>query len=160
MKASYFSTDVQEFIRTLAKHEVRYVIVGGEAVVYHGHARLTNGIDFFYEPTLENAEKLYAALDEYWLGEIPGLKSMEGLLIIDATVQFGDLPNMIVLCNSLTGVSFEEAWESKVEESVRIKGKKYPLYFIGLEELVGNKKALKRPIDNEDLKYLKALIKK
>jgi len=85
---------------------------------------------------------------------------MEGLLIIDATVQFGDLPNMIVLCNSLTGVSFEEAWDSKVEESVRINGKKHTLYFIGLEELVRNKKALKRPIDNEDLKYLKALIKK
>lgn len=160
MKASYFSADVQEFFRTLAKHEVRYVIVGGEAVVYHGHARVTNGIDFFYEPIIENAEKLYAALDEYWLGEIPGLKSMEGLLIIDATVQFGDLPNMIVMHNSLTGVSFEEAWESKVEESVRIKGKKHPLYFIGLEELVRNKRALKRPIDNEDLKYLKALIKK
>jgi len=160
MKASYFSTDVQEFIRALSKHDVRYIIVGGEAVIYHGHARLTNGIDFFYEPTLENAEKLYAALDEYWLGEIPGLKSFEGLLIIGATVQFGDLPNMIVLYNSLTNVSFEEAWESKIEESVRIKGKKYPFNFIGLEDLVRNKKALKRPIDNEDLKYLKALIRK
>jgi hypothetical protein len=160
MKASYFSTDVQEFIRMLSKHDVRYIIAGGEAVIYHGHARLTNGIDFFYEPTIENAEKLYAALDEYWLGEIPGLKSFEGLLIIDATVQFGDLPNMIVLCNSLTGVTFDEAWESKIEENIRIKGKKYPLYFIGLEELVRNKKALKHPIDKEDLKYLKALIKK
>ncbi len=160
MKASYFSTDVQEFIRMLSKHDVSYVVVGGEAVVYHGHARLTNGIDFFYEPTIENAEKLYTALDEYWLGEIPGLKSWEGLLIIDATVQFGDLPNMIVLYNSLTGITFDEAWESKNEESIRIKGKKYPLYFIGLDELVKNKKALKRPIDNEDLKYLKALIKR
>lgn len=160
MKASYFTEDVQEFIRALSKHDVRYVIVGGEAVVYHGHARLTNGIDFFYEPTIENAEKLYATLDEYWLGEIPGLKSWEGLLIIGATVQFGDVPNMIVLYNSLTGVAFEEAWESKVEESIRIKGKKYPLYFIGLGELVKNKMALKRPNDKEDLKYLQALIKK
>jgi predicted nucleotidyltransferase len=160
MKASYFSTDVQEFIRALSTHNVRYVIVGGEAVIYHGHARVSQGIDLFYEPTIENAEKLYAALDEYWLGEIPGLKSFEGLLIIGATVQFGDLPNMIVLYNSLTGVSFEEIWESKIEENIRIKGKKYPLCFIGLEELVRNKKALRRPIDNEDLKYLKALIKK
>ncbi len=160
MKASYFSVDVQEFIQTLSKHDVRYVIVGGEAVIYHGHARVSQGIDLFYEPTIENAEKLYAALDEYWLGEIPGLKSFEGLLIIGATVQFGDLPNMIVLYNSLTGVSFEEALESRVEENIRLKGKKYPFYFIGLEELVRNKKALKRPIDNEDLKYLKARIKK
>lgn len=160
MKASYFSSDVQEFIRVLCDHDVRYMIVGGEAVVYHGHARLTNGIDFFYEPTAENAEKLWNALDEYWAGEIPGLKSAEGLLLIGATVQYGVNPNQIVLYNSLTNVSFEEAWETKVQESARIKGKKYVVYFIGLEDLVKNKYALKRDIDKEDLKYLNALVKK
>jgi hypothetical protein len=160
MKASYFSPDVQEFIRVLADHDVRYVTVGGEAVVYHGHARLTNGIDFFYEPTAENAENLWNALDEYWAGEMPGLKSAEGLLLIGATVQYGVPPNQIVLYNSLTNVSFGEAWDAKVEESIRIRGKKYPLYFIGLEDLVKNKYALKRDIDKEDLKYLNALVKK
>jgi len=160
MKASYFSEDIQEFIRVLADHDVRYIIVGGEAVVYHGHARLTNGIDFFYEPTVKNTENLWNALDEYWAGEIPGLKSAEGLLIIGATVQYGVPPNQIVLSNSLTNVTFDEAWQSRVEESVRIMGKKYPLYFIGLEDLVKNKYALKRDIDREDLKYLQALIKK
>jgi predicted nucleotidyltransferase len=160
MKASYFSTDVQEFIRVLTNHDVRCMIVGGEAVVYHGHARLTNGIDFFYEPTEQNAEKLWDALDEYWAGEIPGLKSAEGLLIIGATVQYGVPPNQMVLYNSLTDVSFDEAWESKMEDSIRVKGKKYPLYFIGLEDLIKNKYALKRDIDKEDLKYLNALVKK
>lgn len=160
MKASYFSNDVQEFIRVLAVHDVRYLVVGGEAVVYHGHTRLSNGIDFYYEPTVENAEKLWDALDEYWAGEMPGLKSAEGLLIIGATVQYGIPPNQIVLYNSLTNVSFDDAWDSKVEESLRIRGKKYPLYMIGLENLVKNKTALKRDIDKEDLKYLNTLIKK
>jgi len=160
MKASYFSTDVQEFIRVLTDHDVRNVIVGGEAVVYHGHARLTNGIDFFYEPTEENAQKLWDALDEYWAGEIPGLKSAEGLLLIGATVQYGVPPNQIVLQNSLTGVSFDEAWDSRVEDSIRVRGKKCPLPFIGLEDLIKNKYALKRDIDKEDLKYLNALVKK
>ena len=139
MKASYFSTDVQEFIRVLANHDVNYIIVGGEAVIYHGHARLSNGIDFFYEPTVENSEKLWDALDEYWAGDMPGLKSAEGLLLIGATVQYGVPPNQIVLYNSLTNVAFDEAWEAKVEESVRIRGKKYPVYFIGLEDLIKNK---------------------
>ena len=160
MKASYFSTDVQEFIRVLANHDVNYIIVGGEAVIYHGHARLSNGIDFFYEPTVENSEKLWDALDEYWAGDMPGLKSAEGLLLIGATVQYGVPPNQIVLYNSLTNVAFDEAWEAKVEESVRIRGKKYPVYFIGLEDLIKNKNALKRDIDKEDLKYLNALVKK
>jgi len=160
MKASYFSSDVQEFIRALSDHDVSYIIVGGEAVVYHGHARLTNGFDFYYEPTAENAQKLWDALDDYWAGEMPGLKSAEGLLLIGATVQYGVPPNQIVLYNSLTNVAFEEAWDAKVGESIRIKGKKYPIYFIGLEDLIKNKYALKRDIDKEDLKYLNALVKK
>jgi len=160
MKASYFSQDVQEFIRVLSDHDVRYVIVGGEAVIYHGHARLSNGIDFFYEPTVENAGKLWDALDEYWAGDMPGLKSAEGLLLIGATVQYGVPPNQIVLCNSMTNVSFDEAWQAKLEESIRIRGKKYPIYFMGLEDLIKNKYALKRDIDREDLKYLNALMKK
>ena len=160
MKASYFSTDVQEFIRALSNHDVRYIIVGREAVIYHGHARLTNGIDFFYEPTSENAEKLWDALDEYWAGDMPGLKSAEGLLIIGATVQYGVPPNQIVLYNSLTNMYFDEAWDAKVDESIRIRGKKYPIYFVGLEDLIKNKTALKRDIDKEDLKFLNALIKK
>ena len=160
MKASYFSTDVQEFIRVLANYDVHYIIVGGEAVIYHGHARLTNGIDFFYEPTVANAEKLWDALDEYWAGDMPGLKSSEGLLLIGATVQYGVPPNQIVLYNSLTNVAFDEAWEAKVEESIRFRGKKYPVYYIGLEDLIKNKNALKRDIDKEDLKYLNALAKK
>ncbi len=160
MKSSYFSEDVQEFIRALNNHDVHYLIVGGEAVIYHGHARLTKDFDIFYEPTEENAKKLYEALDDYWVGEIPGLKSFEGLLLIGATVQFGDTPNMIVLYNSMTNVSFQQAWESKVEESIRVRGKKYPVYYIGLEDLINNKKALKRDVDKEDLMYLQELMKK
>jgi hypothetical protein len=160
MKSSYFSEDIQEFIRALSDHGVHYLVTGGEAVIYHGHARLTKDFDFFYEPTVENAKKLYAALDDYWVGEIPGLKSFEGLLLIGATVQFGDTPNMIVLYNSMTNVSFQEAWESRVEENIRIRGKKVPVYYIGLDELIKNKKALKREIDKEDLKYLQERIKK
>jgi len=34
MKTSHFSLDIQEFLFLLSKHRVRYVIVGGEAVIY------------------------------------------------------------------------------------------------------------------------------
>ena len=45
MKSSYFSKDVREFLCLLYKYNVKYVIVGGEAVIFHGHARLTGDID-------------------------------------------------------------------------------------------------------------------
>ena len=46
-----FSADTLEFIRLLAKHSVRYVIVGGQAVIFHGYARFTGDVDFFIRTT-------------------------------------------------------------------------------------------------------------
>ena len=38
---AHFSPDTRVFIESLAAHRVRYLIVGGEAVILYGHARLT-----------------------------------------------------------------------------------------------------------------------
>ena len=48
IESAHFSPDVREFIGLLHKHGVRYVIVGGEAVIYYGYARFTGDVDFFY----------------------------------------------------------------------------------------------------------------
>jgi hypothetical protein len=37
--------------------KVRYLIVGAEAVIYHGFARLTGGIDIFFEPSPGSGKK-------------------------------------------------------------------------------------------------------
>ena len=47
MKSSDFSPDILEFMYLLHEFGVRYLIVGGEAVIYYGHARLTGDVDFF-----------------------------------------------------------------------------------------------------------------
>jgi hypothetical protein len=41
IEAAHFSPDIREFIRLLDHHGARYVIVGGEAVIHYGYARLT-----------------------------------------------------------------------------------------------------------------------
>ena len=56
MKTSHFSKDIREFLRLLSEYEVNYLIVGGEAVIYYGHARLTGDIDIFYEVSTENVK--------------------------------------------------------------------------------------------------------
>jgi len=48
MKPDYFSSDVIDFLQELARQKVKYLIVGGEAVNYYGHARLTGDVDIFY----------------------------------------------------------------------------------------------------------------
>jgi len=62
MNPSYFSPDILEFLRLLSIHKVRYLIVGGEAVIYYGHARLTGDIDIFYDRTKENTKALFEDL--------------------------------------------------------------------------------------------------
>jgi len=44
MRANLLTQDVQEFLRLLAAHEVRYVVIGGTAVIYHGYGRFTGDI--------------------------------------------------------------------------------------------------------------------
>lgn len=155
MKASCFSDDVQEFLKLLAAHRVKYVIVGGEAVIYHGYARLTGDVDFFFESSRQNARKLYEALKEFWAGEIPGIKAFDELMEEGLILQFGVPPNRIDLINQIGGVTFREAWENKSRDSLESAEKKIPVYLIGLRELIKNKEAIARPKDMQDLKYLR-----
>jgi predicted nucleotidyltransferase len=155
MKASHFSRDIQEFLEILSKYKVKYVIVGGEAVIYHGHARLTGDVDFFYETSSENVFNLYRALEEFWKGDIPGVDTPEELTEPGIILQFGVPPNRIDLVNRIDGVSFDEAWRNKATTHIDIKDQTISIHFIGLDELIRNKEALRRHKDLEDLKYLK-----
>ena len=153
MKASHFSRDVQEFLELLSKYKVKYVIVGGEAVIYHGHARLTGDVDFFYETSSENVLNLFRALDEFWKGDIPGVDTPEELMEPGIILQFGVPPNRIDLVNRIEGVSFDEAWRNKATTHMDIQDQTISIHFIGLDELIRNKEALRRHKDLEDLKY-------
>lgn len=155
MKASHFSEDIQEILTLLAKHQVKYLIVGGEAVIYYGHARLTGDIDLFYEASLGNGAKLYQTLDEFWKGDIPEVVSSEELLEPGIILQFGAPPNRVDLLNTIDGVSFQDAWLNKTTVYIQIGDNKIPLYFIGLDDLIRNKETLGRYKDLEDLKYLR-----
>ena len=66
MRGTRFSPDIQEFFTLLAEYSVEYVIVGGEAVIYYGFARLTGDVDIFYRGSSENVAKLYGALKDFW----------------------------------------------------------------------------------------------
>ena len=129
-------------------------MVGGEAVIYYGYARLTGDVDFYYESSKENALRLFEALNEFWAGDIPGIKSAEELIEPGIILQFGLPPNRIDLINHIDGVIFHEVWINRVPTDLEIAGRHVPVNFIGLKELIKNKQAINRPKDLEDLKYL------
>jgi hypothetical protein len=110
--ASHFSPDTRDFIGLLHSHEVRYLIVGGEAVIFHGHARLTGDVDFFFGREPANLARLFAALDAFWDGDVPGLTSAADLSPHGTIVQFGQPPNRIDLINAIEGVRFDEAFRN------------------------------------------------
>jgi len=159
MNSSHFSNDCLEFITLLNKHNVRYVITGGEAVIYHGYVRLTGDVDFFFERSAQNCSNLFGALDEFWEGDIPGGLSKRDLEAKGYFIQFGVPPNRIDLMNQIDGVTFQEVWENRVFEKIDYNDVKVPVFYIGLEELIKNKSSSSRPKDQEDLIYLKSKFK-
>jgi hypothetical protein len=152
---SVFSPDTREFVALLGKHQVRYIIVGGEAVIFHGYARLTGDVDFFYDASAENARRLYAVLDEFWNGRIPAVERWEELMEEKLVVQFGVPPNRIDLINHIDGVGFEEVWANRVRVTMPVGEQNVEVWVIGLQELIKNKEAIGRPKDVDDLSFLR-----
>ena len=66
IKGAGFSPDTVAFLQLLASHRVRYLIVGGEAVIFHGYPRVTGDVNFFYDNSALNAARLFRALEEFW----------------------------------------------------------------------------------------------
>jgi predicted nucleotidyltransferase len=154
MTPAPFSKDIREFLMWLSRHGVQYVIVGGEAVIYYGHARLTGDIDIFYDRSPGNCQKLFAALADFWQGSIPGIDSSLDLQGNNLIIQFGLPPHRIDLLSAISAVDFSRAWEGKVTERMKVERVEYTIYYIGLTQLIRNKKAVMRPRDSEDLEFL------
>ncbi len=154
IEESAFSADVVEFVRLLQRFGVRYVVIGGEAVIFHGYPRLTGDVDFFYERTQANATRLFRALEVFWNNSIPGVAAAKELLEPGIIVQFGRPPNRIDLHNQLTGVSFESVWSSRIAARLQTSSGSLRFYYIGLGPLRRNKRATGRSRDLDDLQHL------
>jgi Nucleotidyltransferase of unknown function (DUF6036) len=157
MSPVFFSKDIVDFLFLLSKYDVKYVIVGGEAVIYYGHARLTGDIDIFYELSKENAQKLFQMLNNFWDNDIPGVKKVEELMNSGEVFQFGVPPNRIDLLNLIENVEFEEAWNNRKEDTITLSDNDVKIYYIGLRELIKNKESLNRYRDKDDLIFLKKI---
>jgi predicted nucleotidyltransferase len=57
--------DFKEFLKLLNEHNVKYLLIGGYAVGYHGYPRATNDMVFWVEHSVDNATKLLAVAKEF-----------------------------------------------------------------------------------------------
>ena len=154
MNARQFSPDVLEFLRLLDKHAVKYLLIGGYAVFYHGYPRLTANIDFAYDPAPDNADKLYRALLEFWGGSVPVVRAPADLTEVGTVFQFGRAPNRIDLLSRVDGIDFIDAWSRRVVAQIEGDGAAVPVAVISLGDLRSAKVAAGRPKDLDDLENL------
>ncbi|MBL7007024.1 MAG: nucleotidyltransferase [Spirochaetia bacterium] len=140
--------DFLEFIELLNKHNVRYLIVGGYAVAYHGHPRSTGDIDILLECSQDNAGTVKECLNEFGFGELD--ISISELSTPDQVIQLGYPPLRIDLLTSIDGLVFEQAWKHKVCEDIQ----NLTINFISRKDLLTNKRATARARDIADIEEL------
>jgi hypothetical protein len=142
------SKDWREFLELLNSRGVDYVIVGAHSLALHGRPRYTGDLDILVRPTPENARLLVDTLNEFGFAG-SGFKEPD-FLEPEQLIQLGRAPTRIDLLTSITGVSSEEAFATKV--SADLDG--IPVFVLGKDALVRNKRAVGRPQDLADLDLL------
>ena len=143
-----FNPDFREFIESLNRHNVRYLLIGGYAVALHGHPRYTKDLDIWISMDNTNAANLLKALKDFGFSSLS--LSVEDFLKPDQIVQLGFPPNRIDLMTSPKGIDFDTCYASR--EEIEIEGLKVKL--IDLNNLKINKKATGRYEDLADLENL------
>ena len=140
--------DWRAFIESLNSRRVEYVVVGAVALAYHGIPRYTGDLDVLVRNSEENAQRLESALVDFGVGGL-GLRAAD-FSTSYRVIQIGVAPGRIDILTSLTGVTFDEAWASRVEALVG----EIRITFIGREALIKNKEQTGRAQDIADLEKL------
>jgi hypothetical protein len=140
--------DSREFIALLNEAKVKYLVIGGYAVAWHGHPRFTGDVDFFVERSPENAKALAAVMEQFGMGSLD--LSEADFTEPNINIQLGRPPQRIDILTFADGVDFAEAWESKVVAD----WDGLSVNLISLKHLLENKRTTGRPQDLADIDKL------
>jgi len=140
--------DFKELLEFFNAHKVKYLIVGGYALAFYGAPRYTGDIDILVKPDEKNAQRVLDALEEFGFGSV-GLDKPD-FMCKNRVVQLGVPPVRIDIITSISGVSWDEAFAGKVES----KYGNIPVFYIGRDQFIKNKKVTGRRKDLADLEAL------
>lgn len=154
-----------EIMGALNAAGVRYLVVGGVAVVAHGHARVTMDLDIVIKLEYENIMRAMEALGG--IGYQPFLP-VSAKQFADPTIRQDWTTNRHMIVFQLwkpkgpqfrldvfttEPFDFEDAWKRRLEGN--IGGVTIPI--VPLAELLTMKKEAGRPKDIEDIRVLEAI---
>ena len=132
----------------LNEHEVDFMIVGGYALAFHGAPRYTGDIDVFIKPNSVNAQRIIKVLKEFGFSSTE--LSVDDFQDENNVIQLGLPPIRIDMITSISGVTWEQADASKEPG----KYGDVPVFYIGKNQYVANKRATGRTKDIADIEAL------
>jgi hypothetical protein len=139
------SNDLREFLKLLNSRGVDYVIVGAHSLAFHGRPRYTGDLDVLIRSTPGNAAKLVDLLNEFGFTD-SDFKASD-FTEPDQVIQLGRAPNRIDLLTSISGVSSDEAFATRVSAELD----SIPVFVLDKDALIRNKRAVGRPQDLADI---------
>ncbi|MCX6356200.1 MAG: nucleotidyltransferase [Candidatus Aureabacteria bacterium] len=138
---------LQDVFRSFQHHDVRYVVIGGIAVILHGVPRATFDLDILIEATPDNAKRLINALIDAGLATA-SMTTIQELLSNEITI-FKDRVRIDVQ-TSIPGIQFPDAWKRR--EIMAYQGQEF--FVLSKADLVVTKRAAGRDVDLEDARLL------
>ncbi len=148
-----WNADFLDLIDCFAAELVEFLVVGAFALAEHGLPRATGVLDVLVRPAADNARRVLAALTRFGAPVAAAGVAAEDFARPGTVYQMGVVPRRIDVMTEISGLSFDEAWASRV--GVDVHGR--PLAFLGYESLLANKRASGRPKDLRDADDLQAL---
>jgi hypothetical protein len=143
--------DQRDILAAFNAHGVKYLVIGGHAVSIHADPRGTKDLDVFIRADEENSKAVFAALAEYG-APLGGMSPADFNDKPTSVFQMGVEPGRIDILQGIAGVSFDEAWDSRVE---KLLDGNTPAHVISREHLIQNKLAVGRHQDLADVEKLR-----
>ena len=140
--------DFKDFLKLCTQKRVKYLLIGGYAVHYHGYPRSTGDMDIWIELSPSNAAKVVKAFHAFGY-RAPDMHE-ELFLEKGAIVRMGNPPLRLEIVNEISGVTFARCYAARkraIIDGIRVN-------LINLQHLKKNKKAAGRPKDLNDLEHL------
>jgi len=144
----------QRFLKVLLQHQVKFLLIGGYAVNFHGYNRTTGDMDIWLAPTNENKKHLINALqaedfDEEQLEQLGEMDFSQPVVFYT-----GQAPLRIDFLTTIKRLTFEEAYEQKVFLTID----DYDIPVINLQHLVLSKINNNRTQDKADIEALQKIM--
>lgn len=139
--------DFEDILELFERHQVRYLIVGGLAFIFHAKPRYTKDIDLWIDSDPANIRSVNAALGEFGS---PMLLTEDDP---DEIVQLGVAPNRIDLLRAVVAMPFVEAWARRI----RAPYGEVVVNWIDLDGLLAIKSTIDHPRHKEDARVLRAV---